>query len=74
MTESHRFEQQLRLQAEQDGLTGLPTAAACCKPHRPRWPLAARLVDVHDLDHFKLINDTLATPLATRCCARWGCA
>mgnify|MGYP002409103196 FL=1 len=59
VTESHRFEQQLRLQAEQDGLTGLANrrsllqaAQAALAAGRKGWLMSI------DLDHFKLINDT----------------
>ncbi len=58
ITEAQRFENQLRMQAEQDGLTGLANrralmnaAQAAMALGRPGWLLSI------DLDHFKAIND-----------------
>jgi diguanylate cyclase (GGDEF)-like protein len=58
ITEAQRFENQLRMQAEQDALTGLANrrnlmnaAQAAMSLGRPGWLLSI------DLDHFKVIND-----------------
>jgi diguanylate cyclase (GGDEF)-like protein len=59
VTEAQCFENQLRLQAEQDGLTGLANrrsllnaAQAAMSLGRQGWLLSI------DLDHFKVVNDT----------------
>lgn len=59
ITEAQRFENQLRLQAEQDALTGLANrralmnaAQAAMALGRPGWLLSI------DLDHFKVVNDS----------------
>ncbi len=59
ITEAQRFENQLRLQAEQDALTGLANrrnlmnaAQAAMALGQPGWLLSI------DLDHFKVINDS----------------
>ncbi|WP_394382370.1 putative bifunctional diguanylate cyclase/phosphodiesterase [Roseateles sp. BYS87W] len=59
VTEAQRFENQLRLQAEQDALTGLANrrslmnaAQAAMSLGRAGWLLSI------DLDHFKVINDS----------------
>ena len=59
ITEAQRFENQLRLQAEQDVLTGLANrrslmnaAQAAMALGRPGWLLSI------DLDHFKVVNDS----------------
>ena len=59
VTEAQRFENQLRLQAEQDALTGLANrrslmnaAQAAMSLGRPGWLLSI------DLDHFKVVNDS----------------
>ena len=59
ITEAQRFENQLRLQAEQDALTGLANrrslmnaAQAAMSLGRPGWLLSI------DLDHFKVVNDS----------------
>lgn len=59
ITEAQRFENQLRLQAEQDALTGLANrralmnaAQAAMALGRPGWLLSI------DLDHFKGVNDS----------------
>ncbi|MBL8277291.1 MAG: bifunctional diguanylate cyclase/phosphodiesterase [Pelomonas sp.] len=59
ITEAQRFENQLRMQAEQDALTGLANrralmnaAQAAMALGRPGWLLSI------DLDHFKVVNDS----------------
>lgn len=59
ITEAQQFENQLRMQAEQDGLTGLANrrslmnaAQAAMSLGRPGWLLSI------DLDHFKVVNDS----------------
>ena len=59
ISDAHRFEDQLRQQAEQDALTGLPNrrsllraAQTALLQNQHGWMLSI------DLDHFKLINDT----------------
>ncbi|RZL35368.1 MAG: EAL domain-containing protein [Rubrivivax sp.] len=59
ITEAQRFENQLRMQAEQDALTGLANrrslmnaAQAAMALGRPGWLLSI------DLDHFKGVNDS----------------
>lgn len=59
ITDAQRFENQLRLHAEQDALTGLANrrslmnaAQAAMSLGRPGWLLSI------DLDHFKVINDS----------------
>jgi len=59
ITEAQRFENQLRMQAEQDALTGLANrrslmnaAQAAMELGRPGWLLSI------DLDHFKVVNDS----------------
>ncbi len=59
ITEAQRFENQLRMQAEQDALTGLANrrslmnaAQAAMSLGRPGWLLSI------DLDHFKVVNDS----------------
>ena len=59
VTEAQRFENQLRLQAEQDALTGLANrrslmnaAQAAMALGRSGWLLSI------DLDHFKVVNDS----------------
>lgn len=59
VTEAQRFENQLRLQAEQDALTGLANRRALMNAGqaamslgRPGWLLSI------DLDHFKVVNDS----------------
>ncbi|MFG6429728.1 putative bifunctional diguanylate cyclase/phosphodiesterase [Roseateles sp. LYH14W] len=59
ITEAQRFENQLRMQAEHDALTGLANrrslmnaAHAAMALGRPGWLLSI------DLDHFKVINDS----------------
>ncbi|PZP36696.1 MAG: PAS domain S-box protein [Roseateles depolymerans] len=59
ITEAQRFENQLKLQAEQDSLTGLPNRRALLNAlraalalGRPGWLMSI------DLDHFKAVNDS----------------
>ena len=75
--ERKRYEEQLEHQANHDALTGLPNRTLLHDRLRPgdaRAAPGARAVAVLfiDLDHFKLINDTLGHPRATSCCKAIG--
>lgn len=59
ITEAQRFENQLRLQAEQDPLTGLANRRALMNAAQAAMSLgrAGWLLSI-DLDHFKVVNDS----------------
>ncbi|MCE4556704.1 putative bifunctional diguanylate cyclase/phosphodiesterase [Roseateles cellulosilyticus] len=59
ITEAQRFENQLRLQAEQDALTGLANRRALMNAAQAAMALgrAGWLLSI-DLDHFKVVNDS----------------
>ena len=76
ITERKRTEDDLKLLATVDSLTGADNRRqgdvlllGRIQPARARWATFA--VMMLDIDHFKAVNDRLATPPATRCCARW---